>query len=45
MLEWGIVFFDGDVLVSTKGAMRANLVIRRGQNETESMRLKKLGHV
>jgi hypothetical protein len=31
MLERGIVFFDGDVLVS---AMRANLVMRRGRNET-----------
>lgn len=34
MLERGIVFFDGDVLVSATGAMRANLVMRRGRNET-----------
>nr|GMD14319.1 DNA-dependent RNA polymerase [Ipomoea batatas] len=33
-LRGGIVFFDGDVLVSATGAMRANLVMRRGRNET-----------
>lgn len=30
MLEKGVGFFDGDVLVSATGAMRANLVMRRG---------------
>lgn len=30
MLEKGVVFLDGDVLVSATGAMRANLVMRRG---------------
>lgn len=33
----GVVFFDGDVLVSATRAMRANLVMRRGFQRKETM--------
>lgn len=37
MLEKGVVFLDGDVLVSATGAMRANLVMRRGFQRNDTL--------